>query len=300
MSETLKIVDAHHHLWDLGANYYPWLHDEPNAGFFLGDYEALKRDYLPPDYRSDADGLEVVKTVHCEAEWDRNNQVGETRWLTEVAARYGMPNAIVAHAWFHTENSYAVLEAQSQFSMVRGIRSKPVTSAKPEAKVSGQPGAMDDPRWREGFAALREFGFSWDLRVPHWHLTEAAEVVAEHPDIPVVLNHTGFPWDRSPAGLAAWRDGMRVLAECEHVWLKVSELGLKDQPWDAESNRIVVREAVEIFGIHRCMFASNFPVSGLRVGYPQLVADMRAYLSDLSVAEMQGFFHDNACEFYRI
>ena len=98
MSETLKIVDAHHHLWDLGANYYPWLHDEPNAGFFLGDYEALKRDYLPPDYRSDADGLEVVKTVHCEAEWDRNNQVGETRWLTEVAARYGMPNAIVAHA----------------------------------------------------------------------------------------------------------------------------------------------------------------------------------------------------------
>ena len=62
----------------------------------------------------------------------------------------------------------------------------------------------------------------------------------------------------------------------------------------------MVREAVEIFGIHRCMFASNFPVSGLRVSYPQLVADMRAYLSDLSVAEMQGFFHDNACEFYRI
>ena len=33
---------------------------------------------------------------------------------------------------------------------------------------------------------------------------------------------------------------------------------------------------------------------------PVLVADMRAYLSDLSVAEIQGFFHDNACEFYRI
>ena len=25
----MKIVDAHHHLWDLSANYHPWLCDEP-------------------------------------------------------------------------------------------------------------------------------------------------------------------------------------------------------------------------------------------------------------------------------
>ena len=82
-----------------------WLRDRPEPHFFLGDYDAIKRDYLPDDYRRDAASHNVLKTVHCEAEWDRDDQVGETAWLTEINARHGMPHAIVAHAWFHTPNA---------------------------------------------------------------------------------------------------------------------------------------------------------------------------------------------------
>ncbi len=78
-----RIVDAHHHLWNLDRNYYPWLSDRPEEHFFLGDYGALKKNYLPDDYRRDAAGFDVVATVHCEAEWDREDQVGETRWLSD-------------------------------------------------------------------------------------------------------------------------------------------------------------------------------------------------------------------------
>ena len=95
----LAIVDSHHHLWDLESNYYPWLSDHPEPHFFLGDYSALKRQYLPQDYRRDAEGFRIVKTVHVEAEWDRADQVGETQWLTRIAAEHGMPNAIVGHVW---------------------------------------------------------------------------------------------------------------------------------------------------------------------------------------------------------
>ena len=101
----IALVDAHHHLWDLARNPYPWLADRPEPHFFLGDYSALKRDYLPDDYLHDAAGQDVLATVHCEAEWDRDDQVGETEWLTEVHARHGFPTAIVAHAWFHTDNA---------------------------------------------------------------------------------------------------------------------------------------------------------------------------------------------------
>ena len=259
MPTDFSIVDAHHHLWDLGAARHPWLGEATEENFFLGDYSALKRDYLPLDYRRDAAGLGVVKTVHCEAEWDRNDQVGETEWLTAVNARYGMPHAIVAHAWFHTNNSAAVLEAQSKFSLVRGIRSKPVTAASAQEMRTGVAGSMSDPRWRAGFARLADFGLSWDLRVPYWHLYEAAEVVSSHPQIPVVLNHTGFPWDRSAAGLEAWREAMRAIASCPNVHVKISELGLRDQPWDLSSNQVVVRDAIDIFGVERCMFASQLP-----------------------------------------
>ena len=30
--------------------------------------------------------------------------------------------------------------------------------------------------------------------------------------------------------------------------------------------------AIEIFGVERCMFASNFPVDGLRIGYGEMYA----------------------------
>lgn len=295
-----SIVDAHHHLWDLGANYYPWLSDVPETNFFLGDYGPLKRNYMPADFRADVGDLPVIKTVHCEAEWDRNDQVREMRWLCEVKAQSGMPHAIVAHAWFHTDDAASALEAQSQFPLVRGIRSKPVTSLRPDESVEGQARSMSDPRWREGFARLADYGFSWDLRVPYWHLHEAAELVAQHPEIPVVLNHTGFPWDRSERGIVAWGKAMQTIAQCPNVSLKVSEFGLKDAPWDYDSNARVVHDAIDIFGIERCMFASNFPVAGLRIDYRTLVSKLERMLSGLTQKEMQAFFHDNAARFYRL
>ena len=89
--QNLEIVDAHHYLWNLDCNYYPWLLDKKEKDFFLGDYSALKKNYLPKDYRTDAKNFDVVATVHVEAEWDRSNQVGETTWLTKMHAKYKMP-----------------------------------------------------------------------------------------------------------------------------------------------------------------------------------------------------------------
>jgi predicted TIM-barrel fold metal-dependent hydrolase len=298
----LPIVDAHHHLWDLarGPLYYPWLQDPTPHEFFLGDYATLARDYLPSDYRRDAAGHRVVKTVHVEAECRRDQQVAETRWLSALHARDGLPDAIVAHAWFHLGDPEAILGEHARFPLVRGIRSKPVTATAPDAIERGLPGSMQDPNWLAGFRRLREFGFSWDLRVPAWHLEEAAEVARAHPDIPVVLNHTGFPWDRSEAGLALWRRGMRALAACPQVYCKLSCLCLRDAPWDYASNRAIVLETIEIFGVERCMFASNFPVDGLRIGYRALFDQFKRMTAALAPRERRKLFHDNAARFYRL
>ena len=296
------IVDAHHHLWQLsgGPLYYPWLQDPQPHEFFLGDYASLKRDYLPPDYRHDAAGHKVVKTVHVEAECRRDQQVAETRWLTEINARHGMPNAIVAHAWFHTSNAEEILAQQKSFSLVRGIRSKPVTSSRPGESVAGAPGSMQDPKWLAGLRLLEKYALTWDLRVPTWHLEEAAQVARANPGISIVLNHTGFPWERSDAGLALWRRGMKALAACEQVCCKLSCLCLQEGAWGYEDNRRIVLEAIDIFGIERCLFASNFPVDGLRVSYDRMFQDFKRMTMELSDSDRRKLFHDNAARFYRL
>jgi len=183
---------------------------------------------------------------------------------------------------------------------VRGIRSKPVTAASPDKMTPGAPGTMQDDKWLRGFTLLDKYRLSWDLRVPFWHLEEAAALARAFPQTPIVLNHTGFPWDRSEEGLASWRRGMEVLAREPNVWVKVSEFGLKDQAWIYEENRRVVLDAIAIFGIERSMFASNFPVASLRIGYSELVEAMSRILADRSPEDRDRFFWKNAAAFYRL
>jgi predicted TIM-barrel fold metal-dependent hydrolase len=296
---AVKLVDAHHHLWNLACNHYPWLSDQPKH-FFLGPYDALRRNYLPEDYLRDTRGHNVLTTVHVEAEMSRDNQIDETRWLSQLNKDYGFPGAIVAHAWFHTDNAEEIIAGQAAFPLVRGIRSKPVTALSPAEMTVGAPGSMQDERWLRGFALLERYGLSWDLRVPCWHLVEAAEVAHQFPGTRIVLNHTGFPWDRSEEGLAAWRRAMETLARQPNVFLKVSEFGLKDAPWDYEQNRRVVLDALAIFGIERSMFASNFPVAGLRINYDPLIQAMKRMVAHLTTDDQDRFFWRNACEFYRL
>ncbi|MCH2629533.1 MAG: amidohydrolase family protein [Nisaea sp.] len=297
---NLEVVDSHHHLWNLDCNYYPWLVDKEEHEFFLGDYSSLKKNYMPNNYQADSKKFNVIATVHVEAEWDRFNQVGETNWLTKVNAQFGMPNAIVGHVWLAAKNCEDVLKGHQKYPLFKGVRSKPITSLNPNDQKPKGRGSMHDEAWRNGLAILAEYNLSFDLRVPYWHLYEAAQIISELPKLSVVLNHTGFPWDRSPRGLSEWRHAMKVIAQCPNVFLKLSELGLKDAAWTVDNNRGVVLDAIDIFGVERCMWASNFPVAGLRVSYENQLTGMLEILGHLSRTDIDKIFKFNAAQFYKI
>jgi predicted TIM-barrel fold metal-dependent hydrolase len=74
----------------------------------------------------------------------------------------------------------------------------------------------------------------------------------------------------------------------------------KDAPWDYEQNRRVVLDALAIFGIERSMFASNFPVAGLRINYDTLIGAMKRMVTLLATDDQDKFFWRNACAFYRL
>ncbi|SAK60332.1 amidohydrolase [Caballeronia temeraria] len=298
--DDIPIIDAHHHLWDLSMGRYPWLQEDYHEDFFLGDYRSLRRDFLPEDYLAAAGAQPVIGTVHVEAERARDEQVAETRWLHEVHERHGFPGAVIAHAWFDRPDTEDILSQHAAYPLVRGIRSKPVTSRSPADRIDDIRGTMRDPAWLHGFSLLEKFGLSWDLRVPPWHLADAADVARMFPNTPIALNHTGFPWDRSDEGLSHWRRGMEQLAKQPNVSVKLSEFGLKNAPWNYDDNRKIVLDAVSIFGVDRCMFASNFPVAGLRVSYDVLVHSMKSMLEPLGRDALEKIFYRNAQRFYRV
>jgi predicted TIM-barrel fold metal-dependent hydrolase len=290
-----RVVDAHQHFWDPGAHYYPWLNDEPPVPFRYGDYRAIRRRYLPPDYLEDSAAFRVVKTVYVEAEWNPADPLGEMRYIGELRRKYGLPSVAVAQAWLDRSDAPAVLAQQSAFPFVRSVRHKPRANGSPN---DAAPGGMTDSKWRAGFAELARNGLRFDLQTPWWHLGEGAELAAAYPDTQIILNHTGLPSDRSDAGLAGWKRAMATLATCPNVAVKISGLGQPGAAWTVAANSDIVRTVIDLFGATRCMFASNFPVDSLCATFGTIFGGFRAIVSDFAAAEQRALFHDNAIRIY--
>ncbi|WP_417580739.1 amidohydrolase family protein [Pelagibacterium sp.] len=295
----MRIIDAHQHFWDLEANYLPWLTDKP-VNFRYGNYDALKRNYLPSDYREDAGNYALVGSVFIEAEWNPADPSGEVAWVEALRAKEALPSVMVAQAWLDRDDVEQVLAAHGQKPFVRGVRHKPKAAARPDNVVIGGPGSMGDPAFRRGFGMLQPNGLSFDLQTPWWHLAEAADLAEAFPETQIIINHTGLPSDRSDAGLHGWRMAMRRAAQCPNIAVKISGLGQKGEPWTVDANGPIVRETIEIFGSDRAMFASNFPVDSLVAGFSTIFEGFRQCVQDLPVADQGALFCDNAARLYRI
>jgi predicted TIM-barrel fold metal-dependent hydrolase len=298
----MQIVDPHIHLWDLETHHYPWLKSPGDS--FIGDYRAIARTHRLADFLAETGSIEVRKVVHIDAGHDPADPVAETRWLQSVAAdpsSGGMPNGIVAAVDLSRPDAAALLDAHRAASPnLRGVRQILNVHADKRLDYVGRHFMREDA-WRAHFKLLRERDLSFDLQIYPSQMREAAALAADNPDTPLILNHTGMFADRTlVAGWAEWRDGLRALAACPNVAIKLSGLGMLDHHWTIESLRPYVLEAIDAFGTGRAMFASNFPVDRLFGTYEALWQAYAAIVAGASEAEKAALFSRNSESIYRI
>ncbi|WP_186417401.1 amidohydrolase family protein [Bosea sp. CS1GBMeth4] len=296
--DDLPIIDAHHHFFDLARNYHPWLSDRPVA-FRYGDYSAIRRDFMPADYRRASAGHLVVGSVLMEGEWDPRDPIGEMRWASAVAREHGLPNAAIGQIWLDRADVGEVVAAYRELPLVRSVRHKPKAVAREDHHANfAAPGSMRDRTWREGYARLAPAGLSFDLQTPWWHLDEAAELARDFPATTIILNHAGLPADRSTEGLAAWRAALDRLAREPNVVAKISGIGVPGRAWTLELQAPVIEGVISAFGVERCAFASNFPVDSLCATFATIFDVFKAATRRRPAHERLALFHDNAARWY--
>jgi predicted TIM-barrel fold metal-dependent hydrolase len=294
------IIDPHHHLWDLASGWYPWLTDNRPDEMVFGDPAPLARDYLIADYLADWRDLPLVKSVHITAAHAGGDATAETRWLQDLADNHGFPHGIVAGAALEQADAEETLAAQAAYANVRGIRQIVSWHENPKFNFSERSDIMTDVAWRRGFGRLAAHGLSFDLMLFPTQLPDALDLARAFPETQIILNHTGSPVDRDEAGLQRWRDGMKALAAAENVAVKISDLCAYDHDWTVASFRPFVRNTIDWFGVERCMFASDFPVSLINGGATEIYSAFKEIVADLGAAEQRALFHDNAAKFYRL
>ncbi|MBO9520595.1 MAG: amidohydrolase family protein [Nocardioidaceae bacterium] len=286
-------VDSHFHLWDLNRFRYPWLGDPGGEEFAF--------DYLLDDWHRDTGEVDLVATVHVQAEMDHTTDpVLETAWLAELRAGTTTPTVCVGYADLRAADLADVLDRHTAFDFFRGIRQELWFDPASRRSDVLTHNLLDDPAWSRGLRQLAMRGLSFDLLAWPSQLARATEVFRELPELTVILEHLGLP-PADPDQRVWWREAIeRFAAEVPSSVLKISALSFVSPGWDAGELGVVVKEALEVFGPERCLLGSNFPVDRPSVGYRELWEDLARWTDHLSTAEQRRVRVENALRVYRI
>lgn len=229
--------------------------------------------------------------------------VGETEFVQGVAAQsasgqYGptqVAGGIVGFADLSLGEAVAeVLEAHFAASRnrFRGIRHATAWDASPDirnAHAQPPPGLLGDATFRQGFDVLQRLGLSFDAWLYSPQLPELTALARAFPDATIVLDHVrgvlgiGPYADKRDEIFEVWKGSMADLASCPNVVVKLGGLAMsmcgfgwhrRDQPPSSAELAAAMapyyRHCIEQFGVHRCMFESNFPVDKVSCSYTLL------------------------------
>lgn len=291
------IIDVHHHIWRVAK--VPWLNG-PQLPRIFGDYGALRRDYPVNELLDDMKSSNVVKSVYIQINVAPGDEVDEAEWVQSVADEHGFPHGIVGYADLAAADAAATLDRQMACANLRGIRQQLHWHEKPLYRFAPRPDLMNDPAWRAGLRELETRGLLFELQVFASQMPDAAKLAQDFPGVSFVLLHAGMLENRSADGWAAWRKGMRVLATCPNVVVKLSGLGTFEHQCSVALWQPVVTETVAVFGPERCLYGSNYPIEKLWTSYENIVAVMKECLSGLPLAAQRTIFFDNAQRIYRL
>lgn len=295
-------IDAHFHIWNLETHSYPWLQQGEPFVRIYGSSAPLRQSYTIEDYVADAraSGNEGGVFVQCGME----DPLEEARYIQQLSddGRAGdFPIMIVGHADLVSPDAPALLERYADIPNFRGVRYSIAWDADSFVTFAPAPVDLSGDNFTRAFVALGDLGMRLDCMLYPAQMQALSDLCARHPSTPVIINHTGLPLEISDAGLERWREGMKALADHSQVSVKLSGLGMLRHDWVGQGEawaRDVISETIEIFGVDRCMFASNYPVERLASPFRDMYRTYEAAVADRDEAERSKLFGDNAVLLY--
>jgi len=290
-SDIFEFVDAHVHFYDMKHPKLYYGHWQPGEDHpFLGSQTRIlgSKNYLAENFLEDSAVHGVTKAVHVQAAIGSKDPVEETKWLQEVYQNTGVPNAIVGHVDLRDSKAADVIERHLENDNFKGVRD----FSYGEYLVSRQ--------FRRGYSLLEQYSLVSSIAAQLQDMENLADLAQTYPNIKIVLDHAGFPSKRNIEYFRDWKAGMEKISNIDNIFCKISGLGMGDNNWTTESIRPYVETCIELFGIKRSLFATNWPIDSLWSEYGDVVKAYRKITSNYSKFEIERLFSKNTEEIYQI
>jgi predicted TIM-barrel fold metal-dependent hydrolase len=182
-----------------------------------------------------------------------------------------------------------------------------------------RPEIYRDGNFRAGLTRLTRLGLSLDAWLFHTQLADVVDLARAFPGTNIIVGHVGGVLGYGPyAGrrdeiFASWKASVTELAKCPNVVMKLGgmmmraafyDYGVAERPATSEELasmwRPYMETCIELFGVRRCMFESNFPVEKMGVGWVALWNAFKRITAGASVGDKMALFHDTAQRIYRL
>ncbi|MFE9566352.1 amidohydrolase family protein [Streptomyces sp. NPDC006487] len=279
----MRLVDSHHHVWDLALRDQEWI---------TGDALApLRRDFTLADLEPEARAAGVSATVLVQTV----TVAEETPEFLALAAASDLVAGVVG---------WTDLTAPDVADTLAGLRELPGGDLL--VGIRHQVQAEPDPRWLlrpeviRGLAALDRAGLAYDLVVLPHHLPAATRAAALLPGLTFVLDHLGKP-AIARGERHAWTRDVRALAALPNTSCKLSGM-VTEAAWDTwtiSDLRPYTDTVLDAFGPDRLMFGSDWPVCTLAAtSYAQVLDTALELTSGLTPPERTQVFAGTADRAY--
>ena len=105
---------------------------------------------------------------------------------------------------------------------------------------------------------------------------------------------------RTPEAINEWRSALTTMAALPNLHVKISGPGMFTNGVTFEHARQWIRDIVQIFGVERTIYGSNFPLEKLHASYSDFFGHYHKVLAEYPEAEQRKVLYDNALTFYRL
>ncbi|NEC09581.1 amidohydrolase family protein [Streptomyces sp. SID7909] len=269
MTAGPRVVDAHHHVWDLAVRDQDWITGEALA--------PLRRDFTLEDLESEARAAGVSATVLVQTV----TVAGETPEFLALADRSELVAGVVGWTDLTAPDIADTLAALRELpggDRLVGLRHQ----------VQSEP----DPEWLlrpdvlRGLAAVAAAGLVHDLVILPHQMPAATRAAAALPGLVLVLDHAGKP-PVATGRTRPWADDLRAFAALPNTVCKLSGLVTEADwgAWTPEDLRPYAETVIDAFGPGRLMFGSDWPVCRLAATYTEVLDTARALIEELSEDE---------------
>ena len=274
------ICDSHQHFWQLGRFDYPWM---------SSDLGVLYRDYLPADLAPILARNGITTTVLVQA----SNSVAESRWLLDLADANSFIAGVVGWVDLMSVEIDAQLDELCAHPKFKGVRHLVESERDDDWLIR--------PAVLSGLKKLSGRGLSYDLLVHTRHLQYVPLVAESCPDLSFVIDHMAKP-PIARNEIEDWYEALKPVAGYPNIYCKLSGLVTEANwsSWQTNDLRPYVERALELFGVERMMFGSDYPVCLLASSYERVIGSFQEILRGISESDRDKVFAKNAAAFYRV